>query len=312
MLAALTQQDWDKLSIYVARPDFQTQLLKELKGVKAQAGNLVAASAGQMPVFARDIWYHPCISTICSIGDAVKQLKTCQPFWYVHPLVYARRSKLIAQQLPYYKKLEPQHFPLQPLPNIGAFTLLDKNLLLYAVQRDKPVPDGIFNFAEDRVHPPNRAYLKLWEALCLLGRYPQPGDFALDLGAAPGGWSYVLHTCGARVWAIDKAPLDQKIVRLPGIRPYQQSAFALKPENFEQLDWLVGDIACYPGRLYHWLQPWLNGSQVRQFVLTLKLQGDTDFEMIRLFQQIPGSRVLQLSHNKHEVTWFYPWYDRLS
>jgi len=30
---------------------------------------------------------------------------------------------------------------------------------------------------------------KLWEALTRIGRWPGPGEVALDLGAAPGGWT---------------------------------------------------------------------------------------------------------------------------
>ena len=61
--------------------------------------------------------------------------------------------------------------------------------------------------------PPNRAYLKLWEALTLAanmpdGRMPRPGELCLDLGSSPGGWSWVLQKLGARVISVDKAPLD--------------------------------------------------------------------------------------------------------
>lgn len=303
----LQQQDKDQLAVYVARTDFEYQLHTELNSIIARAGDLIIArTQTQLPVFAKDIWYQPRLMTIDSIGDAVKQLKAIQPFWYSHPVNYARRCKLIEQQLPRYRHLTPHQFPLQKLPSIGGFCLLDKNTLLYATQRDKPVPDGEFKFDEDKTHPPNRAYLKLWEALCLLGRYPQQGDNAIDLGASPGGWSYVLQSCGAQVQAYDKAKLDPTIAQLPGIQSYQQSAFALSPKDFNSIDWLVSDIACYPQRLYRWLQPWLASNQVKQYILTLKLQGQTDFEAIQPFQQIPNSRTLQLAQNKHEVTWLYP------
>ena len=42
---------------------------------------------------------------------------------------------------------------------------------------------------------------------------------------------------------------------------------------------------------------------VRNFVCTIKFQGATDFETMRAFAAIPGSRLLHLHHNKHELTW---------
>jgi 23S rRNA (cytidine2498-2'-O)-methyltransferase len=44
--------------------------------------------------------------------------------------------------------------------------------------------------------------------------------------------------------------------------------------------------------------------RVRNFVCTIKFQGETDHETARRFAQIPGSRVMHLHHNKHELTWF--------
>jgi 23S rRNA (cytidine2498-2'-O)-methyltransferase len=38
-------------------------------------------------------------------------------------------------------------------------------------------------------------------------------------------------------------------------------------------------------------------------VCTLKFQGPTDHETARRFAAIPGSRLMHLHHNKHELTW---------
>ena len=68
--------------------------------------------------------------------------------------------------------------------------------------------------ADLRVGPPNRAYRKLWEAFVVLGRFPERGDVAVDLGASPGGWSWLLAELGCRVVAVDKAPLDAAVADL--------------------------------------------------------------------------------------------------
>jgi 23S rRNA (cytidine2498-2'-O)-methyltransferase len=44
---------------------------------------------------------------------------------------------------------------------------------------------------------------------------------------------------------------------------------------------------------------------VRRFVCSVKFQGPTDFEVMRDFIAIPGSRLLHLHHNKHELTWIH-------
>ncbi len=70
---------------------------------------------------------------------------------------------------------------------------------------------------EDHIGPPSRAYLKLWEALVRFGRWPAPGDRCLDLGASPGGWTWVLAKLGANVTAVDKAPLAPAVAAMPGV-----------------------------------------------------------------------------------------------
>jgi 23S rRNA (cytidine2498-2'-O)-methyltransferase len=51
------------------------------------------------------------------------------------------------------------------------------------------------------------------------------------------------------------------------------------------------------------VQKWLRLGQVRRLVCSVKFQGATDFEVMREFSAIPGSRLLHLHHNKHELTW---------
>ena len=85
-------------------------------------------------------------------------------------------------------------------------------------------------------------------------------------------------------------------------QPTNSLCFSLKPQDFSSIDWLVCDVACYPERLYEWILPWIDSHKVKQFIVTLKLQGETDFNIIQKFQEIPQAKVLHLYHNKHEVT----------
>jgi 23S rRNA (cytidine2498-2'-O)-methyltransferase len=140
--------------------------------------------------------------------------------------------------------------------------------------------------------------------LVRLRRWPQPGERCLDLGASPGGWTWVLAKLGATVVAIDKAPLDPRISAMPGVEWRGESAFPLVPESVGPVDWLFSDIVCYPARLLRLVERWRSSGLVNNFVCTIKFQGETDHDSAEAFAKIPGAQVLHLHHNKHELTFF--------
>lgn len=295
-------------AIYVVKPEFLSELCLELDDVLNVIDDLVFSSHRKTTVcFAQDIWLEPQTVTFQSISEAVKILRQAGKFWYLHPISNVRRGRLIEEQLRQYSPLM-HPFPLETeIPVIGGFTLLDKNTLVFSTKRLKKWPQGVCNFIEDKINPPNRAYLKLWEALTLLEKYPKPDDSALDLGASPGGWTYVMHSLGAKVTAVDKAELDPKIAKLPGINYLKQSAFAIEPASLEQTyDWVLSDVACYPERAYALIMKWIASGKAKQMIFTIKLQGQIDLATLKKFQEIPDSYITNLYYNKHEATFFYP------
>jgi 23S rRNA (cytidine2498-2'-O)-methyltransferase len=295
-------------AVYLVKPELQKALCQELNGFAFIADNLVfSAHKNPNACFAQDIWLDPQICTFQSISEAVKILRQAGKLWYVHPVSHVRRSRLIEEQLRSCPPLQ-RTFPLtDELPKIGVFCLLDNNTLVLSPNRLRQWPDGIDQFIEDKTNPPNRAYLKLWEALTLWGRYPKNGDYALDLGASPGGWTYVMHSLGAEVTAVDKAPLAPQIAKLPKVHYLEQSAFALEPEHSERVyDWVLSDVACYPERAYGLIMKWINSQKAKRLLVTIKLQGETDMKIIKQLQEIPNSYLCNLHHNKHEATFFYP------
>jgi 23S rRNA (cytidine2498-2'-O)-methyltransferase len=295
-------------AVYVAKLEFLPELREELNDVAGVIDNLVFSSHKKVDVcFAQDIWLEPQIVSFQSISEAVRMLKAAGKFWYLHPVSHVRRSRLIEEQLRQYTKLKCA-FPLKnELPEIGGFSLLDNNTLLFSAKRLRKWPQGQCRFIEDKINPPNRAYLKLWEALTLLNQYPQKGDSVLDLGASPGGWTYVMHSLGATVTAVDKAALDAKIAALPNVHCLVQSAFALEPDSCPQsYDWVLSDVACYPERAYALILKWIASNKAKKMIFTIKLQGETDLNFIRKLQEIPNSYITNLFYNKHEATFFYP------
>ncbi len=290
---------------YLAAEEYLEPLLEELgDDVASVHGRLVLTHTPHRPVaWAQNSWIDPVVLPIPSIKQGAKALRSIQRNWAVYAPSHHRRAKLIQDLLPHVSA-KPLAFPFPaPTAPLGSWTLLDEGTILAAPRCTSAFPNGEVQFVENRSAPPARAYLKLWEAFTLLGRHPGPGERCLDLGASPGGWTWVLQSLGASVVAVDKAPLAPAIVRLPGVETRQESAFGLKPEDVGPVDWLCSDVICYPERLLRLVRTWLESGLARNFVCTIKFQGDTDHATARAFAEIPGSEVRHLSHNKHELTW---------
>jgi 23S rRNA (cytidine2498-2'-O)-methyltransferase len=266
---------------YLAPEGFVEELRTELGEVSAAYGRLLISPGAPKPAaWAANLWLDPIEIPIASIGDAAKRLRAIQRNWALYPHAQHRRAALIEARLPKVSA-KPLVFPA-PAP---------------------AAPLGEARFVEDKLAPPSRAYLKLWEALTVLGTHPKPGELCLDLGSSPGGWTWVLARLGARVISVDKAPLDPGIAAMPGVDMRRESAFALDPRALGPIDWLFSDVVCYPARLLGLVERWLDAGACSRFVCTLKFQGATDHETARRFAAIPGSRLLHLHHNKHELTW---------
>lgn len=109
---------------------------------------------------------------------------------------------------------------------------------------------------------------KLREALItVLGSaHLPPGLAAVDVGAAPGGWSQQLAAAGARlVVSIDPAELDPAVAALPNLVHLQckcdqavssgRLAAALAAGGCAAIDYLVCDVNAHPGDAYGMLEP---------------------------------------------------------
>ena len=259
--------------------------------------------AARAIAWVANVWHDPQEIAISSIAEGARALRSIQRNWALYPFGLHRRANLIAERLPHVSA-KPLRFPAPaPTAPLGSWTLLDANTILASAHCSSPFPNGEVRFVEDREGPPARAYLKLWEALTIVGRHPAPGSLCLDLGSSPGGWSWVLQKLGARVISVDKAPIDPAIAALPGIDYRRTSAFSLEPATIGPVDWLFSDVVCYPARLLKLVERWLASGQARNYICTLKFQGETDMQTARRFAAIPGSRLVHLSHNKHELTW---------
>ena len=268
------------------------------------------ADPHHIPYWARTALLSPQLLRFDSIGDAARALTAMQRSWAPYQFQLFRRAALIQEKLPYVP-LKPRVFPVEiPHAPIGLYTLLDEHTILVSAATTSALPAGMLCLEEDHVHPPSRAYLKLQEALSLARHYfgvelPAEGAHCFDAGASPGGWTWVLRALGADVLAVDRAPLADALMADHHVTFRTHDAFTLKPAELGSFDWVCSDVICYPSRLYDWVQQWLQSGRVRNMICTIKMQGAIDWALVARFAEIPHSRVVHLTYNKHELTWIH-------
>jgi 23S rRNA (cytidine2498-2'-O)-methyltransferase len=289
---------------YLAAEGYADELAEELGSVDLSLGRLLITSRPQRPAaWAANVWLDPQEIPVASISGAAAKLRALQRNWAFYAPKLYRRASLIQERLPKVSTKPLVFGTPPPEAPLGSWTLLDAGTVLAAARCTSPFPNGEVHFVEDRTGPPSRAYLKLWEALTLVGCRPGPGERCLDLGSSPGGWSWALQQMGANVVSVDKAPLAPRIAHLPGIEHRLESAFAVDQRSLGRIDWFFSDIVCYPTRLLTLVERWLTAGTCRNFICSIKFQGKTDHEAARRFAAIPGSQLHHLFHNKHELTW---------
>lgn len=293
---------------YLSAEGFFEQLKSELKGITKIHDRLILTDQPlQNSYWAQNIWKNPIIIPINSIKYGAQKLKAIQRNWNIYSFQLHRRAKLIQENLPYVS-CSPIQFP-SPLPKrkLGSWTLLDSNLILASPECSSNFPNGEVHFIEDKEGPPNRAYLKLQEALIISKIMPKPGDFCLDFGGSPGGWAWVLQNLGVTTLCVDRSPLDSKIAKLPGIQFEKKDAFSFEPcyvkKISDKVDWIFWDVICYPEKTFNWISKWIESDFCKNFIVTLKFQGNNDYKIVEQFSKIPGSKLVHLYQNKHELTW---------
>ena len=167
-----------------------------------------------------------------------------------------------------------------------------------------------------KLHPdaPSRSALKLEEALLVLvddatrERQLQDGKTAADLGAAPGGWTWVLARHGLRVTAIDNGPLRPHVLEHGLVEHLRADGFRWQPQR--PLDWMVCDMVEQPSRVARRMGDWFREGWCRQAIFNLKLPMKKRWQETRrcldLFRDSAGLpleiRARQLYHDREEIT----------
>jgi len=122
---------------------------------------------------------------------------------------------------------------------------------------------------------PSRAHAKLEAVLAWWGEMPQKDEWALELGSAPGGASWVLLNQGLWVTGVDPGAMDEKILRHPHYRHISASINILTRADFAQrVDWLLADMNVTPQLTLKSARRVIEAAwpKPRALVLTLKLK----------------------------------------
>lgn len=134
---------------------------------------------------------------------------------------------------------------------------------------------------------------------------------AVDLGAAPGGWTWQLVNRGMLVTAVDNGPMAQSLMDTGLVRHLMADGFTYAPRP--PVDWMVCDIVEKPARNAALLETWLGEGHCREAVVNLKLPMKQRYaEVRRLLERIregfKARRIhvaigcKQLYHDREEVT----------
>lgn len=155
---------------------------------------------------------------------------------------------------------------------------------------------------------PSRSVLKLEEAIHRLvpeSERPFPGDHAVDLGAAPGGWTWLMRERGATVTAVDNGPLAASLRDDTGIHHRCTDAYRFHPRR--TADWVLCDVVDRPQGVARLIARWLAEQRARACVVNLKLPMRRPLETVRrALDEIAatgaGVRAAQLYHDREEIT----------
>jgi 23S rRNA (cytidine2498-2'-O)-methyltransferase len=163
---------------------------------------------------------------------------------------------------------------------------------------------------------PSRSTLKLAEAFAVFlgddtASLVRAGTRAVDLGAAPGGWTWQLAHRGLQVTAVDNGPLKGSVADDPLVTHLRADGLTYRPRK--NVDWMVCDIAEQPARIATLVADWIADGVARRCIFNLKLPMKKRYEEVlrcveRIDARLARSSVeakltlRQLYHDREEIT----------
>jgi 23S rRNA (cytidine2498-2'-O)-methyltransferase len=197
----------------------------------------------------------------------------------------------------------------------------DKNSVMIGSSDPHNSADAIMGIIRQSMpaEAPSRSTMKLAEAIEVFmdrseqTRLLRQGMQAVDLGAAPGGWTWQLVKRGIRVTAVDNGPMKGVLATHPLVQHLKQDGFKYAPRK--AVDWLVCDMVEKPSRVATLIASWFAAGWCKHAIFNLKLPMKQRVAALdsalggirkRLDEEGINYRMVakQLYHDREEVTVF--------
>lgn len=307
-------QSNQKFDLHIPFHGFQNELIRELKLKSIEIilelpRAILTVPVTTKPIWSQDLWPN-CKLLNCEQSlenknekQTVDFLKSQNFLGVYHQIEINKISDRIHKKIKTipvkrikYQLKHPFNFKFYTWSMISDF-------VIFCDKPSQRFPLGWHEFEEDKITPPNRAYLKLWELFSVYNIPTPDSAEVLEIGASPGGWSWVLSQSASRVHTVDRSALDEKMKPFTNIEHKLGDAFKLEPKDYSRCTWFYSDLICTPEKIYETVCYWLENSAIRNFICTIKFKGECDFDVLKKFELIPNSKIIHLYQNKHEVTW---------
>ncbi|EWH11007.1 23S rRNA C2498 ribose 2'-O-ribose methyltransferase [Catenovulum agarivorans DS-2] len=165
---------------------------------------------------------------------------------------------------------------------------------------------------------PSRSTLKLEEAFhYFIAKSDWPtklsgGLNAVDLGAAPGGWTYQLVQRGMMVSAIDNGPMNKDLMETGQVKHLREDGFKYEPKK-RNVHWLVCDMVEKPTRVAALMVKWIVNDWCKEAIFNLKLPMKQRYQhLAQVVEQMEVAlyeggvryklQIKHLYHDREEVT----------
>jgi 23S rRNA (cytidine2498-2'-O)-methyltransferase len=200
------------------------------------------------------------------------------------------------------------------LPRLHLLILSGTHILVGLAYRTQSSPHagGIMHLKLPK-DAPSRAILKLEEAAISLltvaerEHWLRSGMSAVDLGAAPGGWTWWLAQQGLLITAIDNANMSESVMKTGQVEHIRADGFSWHPRH--PVHWLCCDMVEQPDRVATLVAKWLKEGWAEAALFNLKLPMKKRYGMIQecmaTLNNLRDTHVLrahQLYHDREEIT----------